>query len=237
VVYGDVEQPETLKSALEGVEGVHINLKGGPKPEDYARIEYQGTQNVVDMAVKAKVKRISYLSGFSVSPQNRWFYQTEAKYKAEEAIKASGIPYTIFRANWFMESLPLFIQNGRASVIGKNHGAIHWVAAQDYAQMVAKAYRSQGAENKTLYVYGPEAISMTEALTQYCAKFHPELKVSTAPTWLLSFIAMITRNAALKDTVNFMEYMGKAQLNGAPQEGNALLGKPTTRLEQWLNNK
>lgn len=32
---GDLANPEKLASAMQGCEGVHINLKGGPKLADY----------------------------------------------------------------------------------------------------------------------------------------------------------------------------------------------------------
>ena len=41
VVYGDVAQPETIRKALAGCDGVHMNLAGGPTPEDYDRIEHR----------------------------------------------------------------------------------------------------------------------------------------------------------------------------------------------------
>jgi uncharacterized protein YbjT (DUF2867 family) len=109
ICQGNVEQPETLVSALEGVFGVHINLSGGPKPEDYERIEHHGTVNVVQTALRFGISRLTYLSGNSVQKENTWFYPVRAKYAAEKAIRTSGIAYTIFRASWFMESLPLRI--------------------------------------------------------------------------------------------------------------------------------
>ena len=69
---------------------------------------------------------------------------------AKTAIKACGIPYTIFRATWFMESFPLFIQNKRIVVVGKQTVPLHWLAAKDYARMVAKAYQTPEAANRRL---------------------------------------------------------------------------------------
>ena len=235
VVYGDVENVETLRKALAGCDGVHINLAGGPTPADYDRIEHQGTANVAQVAGELGLQRVSYLSGFSVSEENQHKnYQTKAKFLAETAVKASGVPYTIFRANWFMESLPMFIQNNRALMIGKQVTPIHWVAVQDYVQMVAKAYRLPEAANKTFYIFGPEAISMTDAVKQYQATIRPDVNFSQMPAWMLSLIGTVTRDATIKDMATFMKYMEKLEEAGSPMEANALLGTPSTTLTQWL---
>lgn len=238
VVYGDVEQPTTLSAALADCEGVHISLAGGPTPASYERIEHQGTANVVQAAANAGVAYVTYLSGFSVNETNRYKnYATNAKFMAETAVKASGIPYTIFRATWFMESLPLFIQNGRAVMIGKQNTPLHWLAVQDYAEMVATAYRTKQAANKTLYVYGPKALSMNTAVKQYQTRIHPEAAFTKSPTWLITLMAKMTRSAELKDIATFMKYMEQIQEVGSPEEANSLLGKPQTTFEEWLNHQ
>jgi uncharacterized protein YbjT (DUF2867 family) len=233
VIQGDVEKPDTLKNALAGCYGVHINLSGGPRPEDYDRIEHRGTANVAQAASQAGVKRLTYLSGTSVRQENTWFYATKAKFQAEAAIRACGVPYSIFRTSWFMESLPLFVRGNRASMIGKQPSPVHWTAAADYARMVTQAYQTPAAENKTFYVYGPEAVGMTDALKTYCAVVHPEVKVSSLPVWLASLLATLTRNERLKDVTRLMAYYEKFTEDCDPTEANELLGTPTTTLQQW----
>ncbi len=44
----------------------------------------------------------------------------DKKYRAEQAIIQSGIPYLIFRPTCFFESLGLMVRNGKAMVIGKH---------------------------------------------------------------------------------------------------------------------
>ncbi|NJN54347.1 MAG: NAD(P)H-binding protein [Anaerolineae bacterium] len=199
LVKGDVEQPDTIRSALAGCDGVHINLAGGPTAAAYDRIEHGGTATVAQAAAAAGVPHLTYLSGFSVNEANRKDNETNAKFLAETAVKASGVPYTIFRATWFMESLPLFVQNKRATVIGKQVAPLHWVAAQDYAQMVSNAYKTAEVVNKTLYIFGPEATSMTEAVKIYQTAVRPDVSFSTMPTWLLALMGSLSRDAKLKD--------------------------------------
>jgi len=230
---GDVEQPDSLDAALMGCYGVHISLSGGPTPESYDRIENKGTAAVAFAAIKFGIERITYLSGASVRQENRHFYGTNAKFQAETAIQDCGLAYTIFRPSWFMESLPLFVRNGRASIIGKQPHPVHWVAAADYARMVSKAYQTPEAEDKTLYIYGPEAIPMPDALKTYCAIAQPDVKVSSTPVWLVKLMATVTGNALLKDVANMMAYFENFVEDSDPGEANQLLGAPTTTLQQW----
>jgi uncharacterized protein YbjT (DUF2867 family) len=237
IVQGDVEHPATLQVPLAGCYGVHINLSGGPQAEDYERIEFQGTSNIVKTAVTLGVKRLTYLSGTSVCEANTWFPPTQAKFKAETAIRDSGLAYTIFRASWFMESLPLFVRGKQATLIGKQPAPVHWLAAKDYARMVLSAYRLPTAENKTLYIYGPAGLTMREALTQYCSIVRPDVKVSVMPIWLVALMAKLLRNAELEDVTRLMGYFNKFAESQDVTEANTLLGAPTTTLQQWCEEQ
>jgi uncharacterized protein YbjT (DUF2867 family) len=233
IVQGDVELPASLPAALEGCYGVHISLAGGPTRESYARVEFQGTANVAQAAAQQGVKRLTYLSGASVREENSWFYQIEAKFKAETALRESGVAYSIFRCSWFMESLPNLVQGKRAMLIGRQPAPLHWIAAQDFARMVAQAYRLPEAANKTFYVYGPGTILMQQALETYCALVRPDAKVSQMPIWLISILPVLSRDPRLKDVAQLMAYFEHYTEANDPTEANTLLGAPTTTLQQW----
>jgi uncharacterized protein YbjT (DUF2867 family) len=232
-IKGDVENPSSLEKALDGCFGVHINLRGGPKPDDFERIEHQGTTNVAKIAAKMGVQRLTYLSGAAVFDEHSWFPSVKAKLQAEAAIRESGVPYFIFCATHFMESLPLFIRGKRASIIGKQPHRLHWLAATDYAKMVSKAFQLPRVANKRLFVYGPEALTMSEALKKYCAIVHPEVKVSSVPIWLMSLIGKVSFNAELQFIAELMGFFERVGEGGNPAEANKLLDAPTTTLEQW----
>lgn len=231
ITAGDVEDRLSLEKALKGCYGVHINLEGGLDPD----LERRGVENIVQAAASAHVQRISYISGATVSEENCWFAGTRAKFYAEAAIRASGIPYSIFKPSFFMESLPSYVSGKRASVIGHQPHRWHWVAAADYARMVSNAYWSPGAVNKDFYVYGPQAYTLREALEKYCAIVHPDVTVGNLPLWAASILARLTRQEALRAVLPFFHYAGKVGENGDPGEANALLGMPTTTLEQWCH--
>ncbi len=234
---GDIQDGVSLSRALEGCAGVHVNLKGGPTPEDYDRIEYQGTRAVARAAKQAQVRQITYLSGYTIQEKNALSPSTIAKFKAEQAVRASGIPYTIFRATWFVESLPDFVQGKWGLVIGKQAHRLHWLAASDYARMVSRSYQTPGALNKELYIYGPQAFTMAEALKTYCGIVDPLVRVATIPIWLLSLLGRITFNVELRSIAELLAYYDKIGEEGDPREANELLGAPATTLQQWCEGR
>jgi uncharacterized protein YbjT (DUF2867 family) len=227
---GDPTDTDCLEKALEGCSGVHISLP----PE----VEQQVAESAANLAPRRGVERFTYISGATVAQQNRWFPMVNGKFLAEQAIRESGIPYTIFCPTWVMEILPRFVNQGRAAIFGKQPCPYHWVAAEDLARMVASAYELPEARNKRLWIHGPEAIRMQEALQRYCLKFHPEIKqVSSMPFWLVNLLAAFTHNQELKGVGAMMSYFEKVGEMGDPAEANDLLGAPGITLDKWLERE
>lgn len=227
---GDPADPDCLEEALHGCYGIHISMP----PE----VEQQVAERVAKLAARHGVERISYISGATVAQENRWFPMVNGKFLAEQAIRESGIPYTIFCPTWVMEILPMFVNQGRAAIFGKQPCPYHWVAAEDLARMVSTAYELADAGNKRLWIHGPEPIRMQEALRRYCTKFHPEIRqVSSMPFWLVNLLAAFTRSPELKGAGEMMSYFEKVGEMGDPAEANDLLGAPETTLDRWLERQ
>jgi NADH dehydrogenase len=160
---------------------------------------------------------------------------TAQKLAAEEAIRACGVPYTIFCPTWPMEQLPRFARGGQPMLIGNQPVPFHWFAAGDMARMVSAAYQMEAAANKRLYVYGPEAMTMLEALERYCRAFHPEVEsVPVMPIEAAQASAEATGNQMLGFFAGLMAYFEKAGEPGDPSEANQLLGGPETSLDAWM---
>jgi uncharacterized protein YbjT (DUF2867 family) len=236
IVQANIEDYDSLLDAANECFGVHINLKGGPKSADFDRIEHQGTARIVKAARQRGVKRITYLSGASVSKEHTWFKPIKAKYDAEQAIRESGLEYIIFRATWFMESLPYFVKGKQATVIGKQPHKFHWLAAEDYARMVAGAMMLNDELKHTLTLFGPEDFTFEEALKLYAKIIDPEIRVASVPIGILKFTAAITFSRKLKGLLPLMKYFEDNGELGDPAEADALLGQPGTTLENWYKS-
>jgi uncharacterized protein YbjT (DUF2867 family) len=225
---GSPTDSSCLEEALEGCFGVHISLP--------TEVEQQAAEVVAKVSARHGVQRISYISGATVSEEHRWFEMVNRKFLAEQAIRESGIPYTIFCPTWVMEILPKFVNQGRAAVFGKQPHPYHWLAAEDIARMVTNAYRLEGAANKRFILLGAEAISMPEALRRYCAVFHPDIReVSSMPFWLVKLLAVVTRNMELKGAGEMMAYFEKiGESSSNLSDDSRILGAPALTLDRWL---
>jgi uncharacterized protein YbjT (DUF2867 family) len=227
VVSGDATNHDDVDRALAGCHGAHLTLSGAA--------ELPGAEHVAALATGHGLERISYISGATVCEQNRWFELVDTKLRAEAAIAASGIPYTIFCPTWPMEMLKRFLLPEKVMLMGAQPCPLHWFAVDDLARMVSVAYQREDAAHKRLYVHGPEAIPMKAALEQAAAVLRPEVKkVGVLPIWLMRLIATLTRNEFMANGVAMMAYFNKAGELGDPSEANRLLGAPTTTLTVWL---
>jgi nucleoside-diphosphate-sugar epimerase len=101
----DVTDPAGLKAVVDGVDAViqAAQFSGAPVENPargltYEAVDRDGTLNLLG-AIGRQTTRFLYMSGISVSPDamEPW---NRAKWQAEEAIRASGLPWTIVRSCW-----------------------------------------------------------------------------------------------------------------------------------------
>jgi NADH dehydrogenase len=233
---GDVDDPAAIERALEGCIGVHISLRAGPSPASLDHIEHQGTARIAELAARQGLSRLTYLSGMLVTkdaetPGDR------AKFRAEEAIHRSGVPYTVFKPTYFMETLPRHMQGNFAIVLGRQPHPLHMVSAHDFAQMVSRSFRTPEAANRHFFVHGPEAITIPDALRLYCSLAEPGKRVVSVPLWFMSVVDALFMRRQLQSTIQLMEVMQRVGEQGDSSETNAVLGAPTTRLRQWCEQQ
>lgn len=230
---GNITSKADLTQAMQGCYGVHISLPNN--------IEQQVTELVAEIAAaqpEKSIKRITYISGASVAEENRFFSMVDGKFRAEKALKECGIPYSVFAPSWIMDSLPLFVRNGQASLIGKFPEPVHMLTAADLGDMIVHAYHQEHNESQRIVVLGPQAIPMKTAMEQYCAAIHPEIKkVSITPVWVIKLIATLSRNAELKFVAEMMGYFEKAGADTKFHDSFKGFPAPQTTLAQWIETQ
>ncbi len=232
IVRGDVTDGASIADALKGCSAVHVSLQGETL-EEFEQVEHQGTARVAQLAAAAGVKRLTYISGMLVSAETIHVPQEAAKWAAEEAIVRSGVPYSIFKPTFFMESLPLYVRGTRAMVMGAATTKFRFVAADDYAELVVKALDTPAAANQRFEVYGPEALTIREALEIYIRTVEQPIKIAQTPFWLLRLMSRLSRQERLAHVVALMELTEKMGEPGSPALTSQLLGTPSTTLAQW----
>ena len=232
-VQGSVTEPAKVDEAVAGTEAVHISLGAGSVAE-LEPVEVQGTASVAGAAAKHGLRRISYISGSLIGVEyGEKIPEHKAKEAAENAIRASGVPFTIFRPTYFMDNFPRHVRGSSATVMGKQAHPMHPVAAQDLAAMVAKALVLPEAENQALYVHGPESMLMIDGLRTYCEIVRPGTKVRSTPLPMMKVINRLFMKGELTGPLQIMGLMDKLGEHGDPGPANELLGAPSTTVRAW----
>lgn len=227
VVPGDATVPEVLLGAVDGCRAVHVSVSG---PADRA-----ATERLARMALEAGVERISYVSGSTVCEANAWFPMIRDKVEAEAAVRDSGVAWTVFRPTWPFETLARFVRGGRATVIGRHPTPYHWFAAADLGRMVSTSLGLEEAVGRTLWIHGPQAITMHDAMERYRAAVHPEIPaIASMPIWAARIVGTVTRSDMLRFAAALMAYFDRVGEPGDPSEADRILGAPSTTLDDWL---
>ena len=223
---GSVRSGDDLRAALSGCDAVHLNLTPAT--------EHAAMRDVIELAGR-RLERISYVSGTTLSEQNRWFERVDVKMRTEELLRESGIPHVIFRPTWAMETLPNFVRGRWAIVlIGKHPPPLHFFAAADFGRMVAASYGDDRALGKALCVYGPEAVTLSDATERFTAACHPDARLVRLGLWQARLAAMLLRNEDFAAVTRLVAYLDVAGEHGDPSEANALYGAPSITLDEWF---
>jgi uncharacterized protein YbjT (DUF2867 family) len=225
VVEGSVTKNDDLRAALSDCDAVHLNLTPAT--------EYAAMRDVIALA-DGRLERICYVSATTLSEENRWFYRADIKMRTEELLRESGIPHVIFRPTWVMETLHNFIRGKWAIVLlGKNPPGLHFFAAADFGRMVAASYEDDRGLGKALYVYGPEAITLSDATERFAASL-PGVRRMRLKLWQARLLAKMLRNRDLDEVIDLVAYLDTAGEHGDPSEANALYGAPSITLDEWF---
>ncbi|MFI6787878.1 SDR family oxidoreductase [Nonomuraea sp. NPDC050383] len=160
VVHGDMLWPETLESALAGVDRVLMISGAGPE-----LLETQCT--FIDAAIKAGVGHIVKFSGKdSVDGfDNEKFRSTRSHEQILRYLVASGMPWTLLRPSQFMhvyfEEVPDIAGSGELRLpLGDTTMAP--IDIDDIAKISYAVLTTPGHEGKTYPMTGPEALTMTD---------------------------------------------------------------------------
>ncbi len=137
----------------------------------FANIHIQGTRNVLQAAAEAGVRRVLHMSALGARPGARAVYH-QTKWAAEEAVRASGLSWTIFRpsiiygrGDGFVTMLAHMVRRWPVvPVIGSGRQRVQPVPVEPVAEGFARALSRPATEKQTYEVAGPDAVSMLDLL-------------------------------------------------------------------------
>lgn len=171
IAVGDLDQPETLLPAMQGVEKLYFVT---PDPKQVT--------NLLTAAQKAGIRHVVKQStieaGRSLGP-GKWHRQQE------ELIKSIGFEWTFLRPTmmmvntieWWKETIKL--QNAVYFPGGK--GKVPPVAPRDVARVACTVLTELGHEGKIYEITGPEALSIAEMVQTLAKALNKSIQYTDVP--------------------------------------------------------
>ncbi|MEK6699497.1 MAG: NmrA family NAD(P)-binding protein [Nitrospirota bacterium] len=150
----DLDDPDTLPAAFDGIDGVFLLNAVGLSETNEGLL-------AVSAAKAAAVKKIVYLSVFMPEGSEK-IPHFRSKLPVEKAIKESGIAYTILRPNNFFQN-DLWLKDAimQYSVYPQPIGGkgLNRVDVRDIADCAINVLMKPGHEGRTYGVHGPDTLT------------------------------------------------------------------------------
>jgi NADH dehydrogenase len=167
VAVGDVREPATLSSAVDGAEVIVSAVHGfaGPGGVSPQTVDRDGNRNLVDAAREhgADLVLMSVVGAAPDSPMELF----RMKYAAEQYLLGSDVSSTIVRSTAFLELWAELMQQtggrgGRPLVFGVGDNPINFVSVLDVAALVDRAVTDTSTRGSALEIGGPQNLTLNE---------------------------------------------------------------------------
>jgi NADH dehydrogenase len=175
-VHGDIVEGTRLDEGMKGCDAV-IHLVGiivERGTNTFERVHHLGTRNMVEAAKRTGIKRFIQMSALGVRANGVAAYQT-TKWKGEEEVRHSGIPFCILRPSLIfgegdgfvtqmmatMRSAPLF-----RPVPGDGTPKFRPIAVEDVTTCFLRALTTEAATDHTVDLGGADELTLNEVLAE-----------------------------------------------------------------------
>jgi NADH dehydrogenase len=175
-VHGDVVDGSRLEQGMQGCDAV-IHLVGiivEKGSNTFERVHHLGTRNVVEAAKRSGIRRFVQMSALWVRADSAAPYQT-TKWKGEEEVRRSGIPFCILRPSLIfgegdgfvtqmmetMRSAPLF-----RPVPGDGKPKFRPIFIDDVTACFLRALTYEAAINQTVELGGADELTLNDVLAE-----------------------------------------------------------------------
>jgi uncharacterized protein YbjT (DUF2867 family) len=223
-IYGDLKDSASLDEACRGAAVVittaNSAMRGGA--DNIQSVDLLGNRNLIDAARRAGVGQFVFVSTHLADPASPVPF-LQAKGKSEEALRSSGMAYTILAPDALMDvwvamvvGLPA-LRGQPVIVVGGGHRKQSFIAAADVAQFAVVAVGHPAAVNRRLVVGGPQALSFRDATSAFARVIGRDLVVKSVdpgtpiphlPDTMVAMLAGVDMRDSILDTSQLAEVFG-----------------------------
>ncbi|MEI8365429.1 MAG: SDR family oxidoreductase [Parachlamydiaceae bacterium] len=226
-IWGDLRNPETLENFPEDIEAAYYLVHSMSEiVSNLVDTELKVVEQFLKGVKNTKIKQIIYLGGI-INDEKKLSPHLKSRLLVEQALKQSGIPYTVLRASIIIgsgsasfeiirdlcEKLPVMIAPKWVDSLCQP------IAIRDVLFYLSSVLSNQQCLNKTFDIGGPEVFTFKELILSY-AKFRsfkrwiinvPVLTPRLSSYWLV-FITSV-RYSLCSYLVESMKTSSVVQLN------------------------
>ncbi|MEK6506937.1 SDR family oxidoreductase [Myroides sp. C4067] len=194
IFIGEITRSETIKGCTLTIDWVFstVGITRQKEGLTYMDVDYQGNMNLLQEAVKTKVKRFLYVSAIHGN-QLKHLKIFQAKEGFVDQLKVSGLDYRIIRPNGFFSDMLDFLmmaKSGRVYLFGKGEKKLNPIDGEDLARFCVE--QMQGI-NKECAVGGPDVFSQKELAQLALDTLGKKRKITCCPDFLRVLIIKALR--------------------------------------------
>ena len=235
VRHADFEDPKGLEAALAGVDRVLIISTDAIDRPGRRLAQHKAA---VAAAASAGVKHAVYTS--MPNPETSPVVFAPDHLGTEQALKASGMSWTILRNCWYTDFLIPTLAPAVASgklIAATGQGGAPFVTREDCAQAAAAALASSETGNKTWNITGPDLVTYTELakLTSELTGRSVEFVAVTADERTAQLIAAGTPEPIAKLLVSSQVAMSQGKMGTPATAVKELTGRAPMRVREFLS--
>ena len=214
LVRGDIQNKNAIKETIQGTDVVIYTIgiiREFPKEDiTFKELQLNGLKRCIEIARKIAVKRFILMSANGVKPDGTAYQQT--KWQAEEALKESGLNWTIFRPSLIFgdpdgEGRPEFCTQIRDDMLSLpfpaplfynglfplNSGLFSMspIHVKNVAEFFVKSINMKVCEKNTFDLGGPESLTWKEIIHQIALASGKRTWKIPAPVVIIKIAASI----------------------------------------------
>lgn len=197
---GDIDNVDFLINAFENVEVVYhlVGIIAETRQLTFEKTVARGTENVILASRKCGVKKIIYLSALGTGPEAASKYH-RTKWRAEEAVRNSGLDYLIFRpsvifgkGDGFVSMLSRMIRLMPITpIVGRGEFLLQPIFIDDLISVMIESLHNSGALNKTIEIGGAEQLKYREIIGIIKRVLQKRRGTIYLPMWFMKINAWI----------------------------------------------
>ncbi len=174
-IKGDINDVDSMERGMKGCDSV-IHLVGiiyeiKKRGATFEAVHLQGTLNVLEAINRVGIKRLLHMSALGARPEAKARYQ-KTKWAAEEAVKKSGLQWTVFRPTLIFGPEDDFINKFEKMtrrlpflpIIGSGRNNFQPVWIEDVANCYVQAIEDKKTIEKAYGLAGPDVFTFEELM-------------------------------------------------------------------------